>query len=179
IDRLARTEPSPAVLAAPAERDGTVLYVEDNLSNLRLVERTLALRPGVKLIPAMQGRLGLALAQQHRPDLILLDLHLPDISGDQVLRELQGDPGLRQTPVVVLSADATPGQVQRLLAAGVRAYLSKPLDVRQLLALRVRNARSMVADGELRLALGAAHAHFDGRCAVARRVLQEVPDHPA
>jgi len=135
IDRLARTEPSPAVLAAPAERDGTVLYIEDNLSNLRLVERTLALRPGVKLIPAMQGRLGLALAQQHRPDLILLDLHLPDISGEQVLRELQGDPGLRQTPVVVLSADATPGQVQRLLAAGVRAYLTKPLDVRQLLAL--------------------------------------------
>src|SRR5256712_5108138 len=83
----------------------------------------------------MQGRLGLALAQQHRPDLILLDLHLPDISGEQVLRELQGDPGLRQTPVVVLSADATPGQIQRLLAAGVRAYLTHPPDVRQLLAL--------------------------------------------
>ena len=135
VDRLTRTEPSPAVLASPAERDGTVLYIEDNLSNLRLVERTIALRPGVKIIPAMLGRLGLALAHQHRPDLVLLDLHLPDISGDHVLRELQEDPELRRTPVVILSADATPGQVQRLLAAGARAYLTKPLDVRQFLAL--------------------------------------------
>ena len=99
------------------------------------MERTIALRPGVKLIPAMLGRLGLALAHQHRPDLVLLDLHLPDISGDHVLRELQEDPELRRTPVVILSADATPGQVQRLLAAGARAYLTKPLDVRQFLAL--------------------------------------------
>jgi len=75
------------------------------------------------------------LARQHRPDLILLDLHLPDISGEEVLRELHGDPELRQTPVIVLSADATPGQVQRLLATGVRAYLTKPLDVRQFVAL--------------------------------------------
>jgi PAS domain S-box-containing protein len=135
LDRLTRIEPSPAVLASPAERDGTILYIEDNLSNLRLVERTIALRPGVKLIPAMLGRLGLALAHQHRPDLVLLDLHLPDISGDDVLRELQEDPELRRTPVVILSADATPGQVQRLLAAGARAYLTKPLDVRQFLAL--------------------------------------------
>src|SRR2546430_15619751 len=95
----------------------------------------LTLRPGIKCNPSKQVRLGLTMAQQHRMDLILLNLHLPDISGEQVLRELQGDPGLRQTPVVVLSADATPGQVQRLLAAGVRAYLTKPLDVRQLLAL--------------------------------------------
>ena len=83
----------------------------------------------------MQGRLGLDLARQHRPDLILLDVHLPDISGEQVLRELRADPELGRTPVVVLSADATPGQVQRLLAAGARAYLTKPLDVRRLLTI--------------------------------------------
>jgi PAS domain S-box-containing protein len=135
VDRHELTEPTTVLARSTAARNGTVLYVEDNLSNLRLVERTLALRPAVKLIPAMQGRLGLALARQHRPDLILLDLHLPDISGEQVLGEVQGDPALGQTPVIILSADATPGQVQRLHAAGVRGYLTKPLDVRQLLAL--------------------------------------------
>ncbi len=90
---------------------------------------------GLKLIPAMQGRLGLELARQHRPDLVLLDLHLPDIPGEQVLRELHADPQLRRTPVIVLSADATPGQVERLVAIGARAYLTKPLDVRRFLAL--------------------------------------------
>jgi PAS domain S-box-containing protein len=135
VDRHDRAERAAVVAPPSAAPAGTVLYVEDNLSNLRLVERTLTRRPGVKLIPAMQGRLGLALARQHRPDVILLDLHLPDVSGEQVLREVQDDPALRPTPVIILSADATPGQVQRLLAAGVRGYLTKPLDVRQFLAL--------------------------------------------
>src|SRR5207244_12642498 len=71
IDRLARTEPSPAVLAAPAERDGTVLYIEDNLSNLSLVEHTLALRPGVMLIPEMEGRLTLGVAVATTQDLVM------------------------------------------------------------------------------------------------------------
>jgi signal transduction histidine kinase/CheY-like chemotaxis protein len=118
-----------------AERRGTILYIEDNPSNLRLVERVLAERTAVRFIPAMQGRLGLTLARQHRPDLILADLHLPDMSGEEVLREIQGDAELRDTPVIVLSADATPGQIKRLLAAGARAYLTKPLDVKELLTL--------------------------------------------
>jgi PAS domain S-box-containing protein len=118
-----------------AKRRGTVLYIEDNPSNLRLVEQVLAERSATRFIPAMQGRLGLALAREHRPDLILADLHLPDMSGEDVLREVLGDPALRRTPVVVLSADATPGRIRRLLGAGARAYLTKPLDVRQLLAL--------------------------------------------
>jgi len=135
VERSERVASEAVSLPVSMEQTGTLLYVEDNLSNLRLVERTIALRPGVKLIPAMQGRLGLDLARQHRPDLILLDVHLPDISGDQVLRELRADPELGRTPVVVLSADATPGQVQRLLAAGAQAYLTKPLDVRRLLTI--------------------------------------------
>jgi signal transduction histidine kinase/CheY-like chemotaxis protein len=135
VERLDRVASETPMLPTSSEQSGTLLYVEDNLSNLRLVERTIALRPGVKLIPAMQGRLGLALARQHRPDMILLDVHLPDIPGEQVLRELHADPELRQTPVIVLSADATAGQVQRLLAAGARAYLTKPLDVRRFLAI--------------------------------------------
>jgi CheY-like chemotaxis protein len=93
----------------------------------------LAEQPAIRFIPAMQGRLGLALAREHRPDLILLDLHLPDVAGEDVLRALKRDPVLARTQVIVLSADATPGQVRRLVAAGARAYLTKPLDVRELL----------------------------------------------
>ena len=133
-ERHERGEPD-ATAPAVFSKSGTVLYIEDNLSNLRLVERAIARHRGLKLIPAMQGRLGLELARQHRPDLVLLDLHLPDIPGEQVLRELHADPQLRRTPVIVLSADATPGQVERLVAIGARAYLTKPLDVRRFLAL--------------------------------------------
>jgi PAS domain S-box-containing protein len=127
-------EPTAPGGPAPMRR-GTVLYVEDNPSNLRLVERVLAERPAVRLIPAMQGRLALAMAREHRPDLIFVDLHLPDISGEEVLRELHADPDLKDTPVIIVSADATPGQLKRLLAAGARAYLTKPLDVAELLGL--------------------------------------------
>ncbi len=112
-----------------------VLYVEDNLSNLDLIQSLLAHRPEVRLLPAMQGRLGLDLARQHRPQLILLDLHLPDIGGEDVLQRLREDPETRSIPVVVISADATPGQIDRLLAAGARAYLTKPLDIKRFLVL--------------------------------------------
>jgi CheY-like chemotaxis protein len=112
-----------------------VLYVEDNLSNLRLIEHVLSHRSGTRLLAAIQGRLGLDLAREHHPDLILLDLHLPDLPGADVLRALRADVATRDIPVVVLSADATPGQIERLLAAGARAYLTKPVDVKQLLAL--------------------------------------------
>jgi signal transduction histidine kinase len=121
--------------AVGAERRGTVLYIEDNASNLHLVEQVLAELTAMRFIPAMQARLGLALAREHRPDLILADLHLPDMSGEDVLREVRGDPKLRETPVVILSADASPGQIQRLLDAGARAYLTKPLDLGPFLEL--------------------------------------------
>jgi PAS domain S-box-containing protein len=119
--------------AGTAVRSGTILYIEDNPSNLRLVERVLGEHTGIRLIPAMRGRLGLALAREHHPDLILADLHLPDMSGEDVLREIQNDAALRQTPIVVVSADATPGRMKRLLAAGAHAYLTKPINVQELL----------------------------------------------
>ena len=81
----------------------------------------------------MQGRLGLELAREHKPDLILLDLHLPDLPGDEVVKKLQADPKTSGIPLVVISADATPGQVSRLLRTGVAAYLTKPLNVERLL----------------------------------------------
>jgi signal transduction histidine kinase/ActR/RegA family two-component response regulator len=114
---------------------GTVLYVEDNPANIRLVERILERQAGVQLMTSMQGGLAVELARQHRPDLILLDLNLPDVSGPAVLEQLQADPSTATIPVVIISADATPGQVQRLLGAGARDYLTKPIDVARLMDL--------------------------------------------
>jgi CheY-like chemotaxis protein len=125
---------APSAPDAP-RRTRTLLYVEDNLSNLELVQRILSRRPEVKLLVAMQGRLGLDLASQHRPDLILLDLHLPDMRGEEVLRRLRATPETQRIPVVVISADATQGQIERLRAAGAQAYLTKPLDVKRLLTI--------------------------------------------
>ncbi|MBE2315604.1 response regulator [Solirubrobacter sp. CPCC 204708] len=122
-------------LVTDLEYDGErrVLYVEDTLANIRLIEAILQARPSVSLLPAMQGRLGLELAREHLPDLILLDIHLPDLDGDEVLARLKADPATRQIPVVVLSADATKSQTKRLLDAGAAAYLTKPIQVARLL----------------------------------------------
>ena len=113
----------------PATEGGKILYIEDNLSNLTLVEQMLAEQPHIELLTAMQGDLGIDLARKHRPDLILLDLHLPDLRGHQVLARLRQDKLTREIPVVVISADATRRQIQRLMAAGARNYLTKPLDI--------------------------------------------------
>jgi CheY-like chemotaxis protein len=132
-------------LSAPR---GRIVYIEDNLSNLKLVERILDRLPGVRLIPAMQGELGIDLARRHLPDLILLDLHLPDLHGREVLRRLRRDPATAAIPVVVLSSDATEGQIKRLRADGAAGYLTKPIDVEELfgtIAGRLPAARSSVA----------------------------------
>src|SRR5207302_9781210 len=130
---------APAVLLpstnGAAHRAATVLYIEDNLSNLELMKAILAFRPGITLLSAMQGTLGLTLAREHVPDLILLDLNLPDMHGDAVLARLRQDAATRAVPVAVISADATPAQQQRTLAAGACAYLTKPLDVKRLFDL--------------------------------------------
>ena len=83
----------------------------------------------------MQGRLGIELAREHRPDLILLDLHLPDLDGCDVLGALKRDATTRDIPVVILTADATHVQKDELLAAGARAYVTKPIGVTALLEL--------------------------------------------
>jgi signal transduction histidine kinase len=113
----------------------TVLYIEDDVANLRLVERVMARRPRVRLLTAMQGWLGLDLATQHHPDLILLDLHLPDVHGVEILQRLKADPTTACVPVVILSADATPGQAERLRTLGAQGFLAKPLDIQHLLGL--------------------------------------------
>jgi PAS domain S-box-containing protein len=134
-ERLLRLHPQPASAVTSMlaiNRQVTVLYIEDNASNLHLLEDVFEEMPQVRLLSAIQGRLGLELARQHRPDLVLLDLHLPDIQGDQVLQQLQADSATSHIPVVMLSADATPNQIERLLAAGARHYMTKPLDIKQL-----------------------------------------------
>ena len=133
--RAERLESEPAHRAVEGMRRTTVLYVEDNLSNLALVQRILEPRRDVSLISAMQGGMALELARLHRPDLIVLDLHLPDIPGDDVLRQLQQAADCRHIPVVALSADATRSQVDRLLAAGARAHITQPLDVKSFMAV--------------------------------------------
>ena len=107
----------------------TVLHIEDNPSNLTLVEGILALRSQIELLSTMQGRRGLEMARERAPDLILLDVHLPDLAGDTLLRTLKEDERTRHIPVVMVSADATPAQVQRLLGYGAAAYLTKPLEI--------------------------------------------------
>jgi PAS domain S-box-containing protein len=112
-----------------------MLYIEDNEPNVRVMESVIELRPGCRLIHAGLARLGLELARAHRPDVVLLDLHLPDGSGLDVLAALRADPATASTMVVVLSADASPQQVKRLLAAGADRYLTKPLDFEEVLSL--------------------------------------------
>jgi CheY-like chemotaxis protein len=117
---------------APGDTNHTVLYIEDNPSNVRLMEDIIALRSGITLITAMQGGIGLDLAREHHPELIFLDLHLPDMPGYEVLGRLKSDLRTRAIPVVIISADATPGQVKRLLDLGAQEYLTKPIDMKHL-----------------------------------------------
>jgi PAS domain S-box-containing protein len=115
--------------------DRVVLHIEDNAANLRLVERVLAEQAGMRVLAAGQGERGVDLAAEHRPDVILLDLHLPDLDGDEVLRRLQADPATAEIPVLVVSADATPGRIRELLASGAVGYVTKPIDVGELLTV--------------------------------------------
>jgi signal transduction histidine kinase/CheY-like chemotaxis protein len=112
---------------------GVVLYVEDNLASLRMIERLFNGRPETLQV-SVQGTMALELARELHPVLILLDLHLPDMSGEEALRQLKADPKTAAIPVVVLSADVTPGRIDRILDAGAVGYLSKPVDVPRLIA---------------------------------------------
>ena len=113
----------------------TLLCVEDDPPSLHLVERVLARRPQLSLLSARDGSAALTLARQHLPDLILLDLHLPGIDGDQVLRELRADRTTAGIPVVVVTADTSPTTHQRAIDAGADQLLTKPIDVEHLVLL--------------------------------------------
>jgi signal transduction histidine kinase/ActR/RegA family two-component response regulator len=117
---------------APAGASLSILYIEDNPANVEVVARFLRGRPNTRLLSEASGRAGIECAVRDVPDLILLDLHLSDLHGDQVLGELKAEPATAAIPVVVLSADASRGVIRRLLASGAFAYLTKPIELAEL-----------------------------------------------
>jgi CheY-like chemotaxis protein len=133
----AQAPTAPAAVAAPLAALSVaalrVLYIEDNTANFRLVQELLTTQRPVEILPAIQGRLGVELAREHQPDLILLDLHLPDMAGGVVLTQLQADPATADIPVVIVTADATPGRARRLISSGAFACVTKPFDVPEFL----------------------------------------------
>ncbi len=112
-----------------------VLYIEDNSKIFASVKLLLGSRRALKVLQATNGETGIALAQTYAPKLILLDLDLPDIHGSEVIQHLQKSPATAPIPVVVISGDATPSQIERLLVFGARNYLTKPFQVESFLAV--------------------------------------------
>jgi len=134
-ERLPATAP-PRVVEDPA-RDNkiTILYVEDNPANLRFMERLISKIPNTRMLGAPDPVLGLELARAHCPDVILLDINLPDMDGYEVLRRLQNDEATRRIPVIAVTANAMPCDVERGIKAGFNGYVTKPINVPEFIAL--------------------------------------------
>ena len=136
LERFERLQRGRSTGEAGAERTSKKLvYVEDNASNVKFVERVLKMRPEIELRTAATATHGLELARSEAPDLVLLDLDLPDLPGEEVLRRLRADPTTTHIPVVVLSADATASTAKRLQKQGAHAYVTKPINVDRFLQL--------------------------------------------
>lgn len=118
---------------APRTVQRTVLGIEANLSNIHLLEALISLRSDLKLITARNGTQGLQLASLHLPDVILLDTHLPDIGGMEVLKTLLGTVQAAHIPVIAMSPDASPQQIRQGIQAGFFAYLTKPYNITELM----------------------------------------------
>ena len=117
----------------PDTQKRRLLIIEDNLTNAELLRRVFEHRPHFELLTAMQGRLGLDLAEEHHPDVILLDLHLPDMQGREVLQAIRGNPSLASTPVIIISADAFKRQADLMIKLGAFRYITKPFQIDDLL----------------------------------------------
>ena len=125
------------VIAPPQLPDGkplrTLLYVEDNPANMKLVEQIVARYPDIRLVTAVNGSLGINMARLIQPTVILMDINLPGISGIAVLKILRDDPATAHIPVVALSANAMPRDIDLGLAAGFFRYLTKPIKVKEFM----------------------------------------------
>jgi CheY-like chemotaxis protein len=133
----------------PAAPTRTVLYVEDNAANLKLVEQLIARRPDLRLLSAQDGSLGVALARASQPEVVLMDINLPGITGTRALEMLREDPSTARIPVVALSAHSSARDVKKGLAAGFLRYLGKPLQIAEFTealdaALSVAEQRALV-----------------------------------
>jgi CheY-like chemotaxis protein len=125
-----------AAVGKPRDNDGgkrRVLYIEDDAANAHLMTQLFAEEPRLELMTTMYGKLGVELARQHAPDLILLDAHLPDMNGEEVMARLRQDELTHSIPVITVSADATEERRGRMIALGVRRYLTKPLTLNVVL----------------------------------------------
>ncbi len=109
----------------------TLLYVEDNPANLRLVEEIVGFRADLRLLAAPDGHMGIEMARAHQPDLVLMDLNLPGMSGTDALQELRRDPRTAHIPVLALTANAMPRDVERGLESGFDRYLTKPINIEE------------------------------------------------
>jgi CheY-like chemotaxis protein len=139
IDTINRESSTPRdgdrVPAAASAEQCDVLYIEDNPISFASVKLLLGSKRALKLLQATNGETGVAFAETRRPKLILLDLDLPDIHGSEVIQHLQKNPATAHIPVVVISGDATPSQIERLLVLGARNYLTKPFEIEPFLTV--------------------------------------------
>ncbi|TAL02117.1 MAG: hybrid sensor histidine kinase/response regulator [Rhodospirillaceae bacterium] len=128
-------EPQFANIVGLKHREGyTLLYIEDNPSNIELMQGLVEALDEVTLLTAGHPTVGLALANAHVPDVIVLDIDLPDMNGFEVLKKLKATPSTLHIPVIALSAAAMPRDVERGMSAGFTHYLTKPIKVREFLA---------------------------------------------
>ena len=167
VDLLAAADPCIEVysiereFAAPAQANAgpplhTLLYVEDNQANLMLVEELMSRRHDIHLLTAKDGASGIAMARAFRPDVILMDVHLPGITGTQALRILAQDPTTARIPVLALSANAIPRDIDNGLDAGFFRYLTKPVKLDELTgaldaALQLAAARAAASAGNYKI----------------------------
>src|SRR3990172_8164459 len=128
-------EPLPLIQARVQQGAAlrTLLYVEDNRANMQLVEQLIARRPDMRLLSAGDGTRGIALARTHQPEVILMDINLPGISGIQALKILREDPATAHIPVLAISANAMPHDIKKGLEAGFFRYLTKPIKVNEFM----------------------------------------------
>jgi len=131
--RLAVREAEGAAPVQPQVPDGTplrtLLYVEDNPANLELVEQLIARRSDLRLLSAADGNLGIEFARAYQPEVILMDINLPGISGIETMKILRADPSTAHIPIIALSANAVPRDIEKGLEAGFINYLTKPIKV--------------------------------------------------
>ena len=142
-DDVLDREKTPAPIGTPVH---TLLYVEDNQANMKLVEQIIARRPDLRLLPAVNGLLGIERARKEQPTVILMDINLPDISGVAAMEILREDPTTAHIPIIALSANANPRDIETSLAKGFFRYLTKPIKIKEFTdtvnaALKFREAR--------------------------------------